>query len=122
MNLVELTKENYSSLVSEAALPIVIEFYSKDCDVCKLLTPLCEKVSKEYEGRANWAKCDIYVNSEIARKYNIKVASQIAVVYKEKSLGVFGGAHVSAKGKGAVKEEWLKERVNKCLESLVKQP
>ena len=120
MGLTEITPQNYAKEVLESPLPTVIEFYSADCDACKLLLPLMEKVSKDYNGKANFAKCERYGNSELARKYGIKVSSQIAVVYKDKLLGVFGGAMISTRGYGAVKEEFLKERVNKCLETLVK--
>ena len=121
MDLIELTQQNYEEIVLKSNLPAVIEFYGTDCEVCKLLTPLFEKVSKEYDGKANWIKCDRIINSEIARKYGIKASSQIAIVNKDKVLGIIPGALISTTGtKGAVKEEYLKERINKYLVDLIK--
>jgi len=122
MGLTELTQQNYAETVVKSDIPAVIEFYGRDCEVCKLLTPIFEKVSQEYKGKANWYKCDRIINSEIARKYGIKASSQIAVVYNDKVVGILPGARVSTSGaKGAVREEFLKQMVNKYLESIVKK-
>jgi len=122
MSLVEITEQNYQKEVVESGLPTIIEFYDQKCDVCKMLLPICEKVSNEYEGKAKWGKCNRYENSEIARKLGIIVASQIAVVYKGQKIGIIPGASVSLGGAhGAVKEERLKEKINGYLESIIKK-
>jgi len=121
MSLIELTQQNYEEVVLKSNLPAVIEFYGTDCEACKLLTPIFEKVSNYYDGKANWMKCDRIINSEIARKYGIRASSQIAVVNKDKVLGILPGARISTTGaKGAVREEYLKEMVGRYLGDFVK--
>jgi len=117
---IELTQQNYQKEVIESNLPTVIKFYDSHCDVCKLLTPILERVSKYYEGKANFANCNRLESSEIARKYGVIVASQIVVAYKDKKLGIFPGAMISAGGAhNAAKEESVKQKIDKCLETLV---
>jgi thioredoxin-like negative regulator of GroEL len=118
---IELTQQNYKTEVLESNIPAVIKFYDHTCDVCKLLSPILEKVSKDYDGKANFANCNRLENSEIARKYGVIVASQIVVAYKDKKLGIFPGAMISSSGAhNAAKEEYLKQKINKCLEGIVK--
>ena len=120
MGLTEITEQNYQKEVVESALPVVIKFYDAHCDVCKLLSPVMDKVSKDYEGKAKFANCDRLAYSEIARKYGIQAASQIAVLYKGQKLGLIPGATVSTSGHGAAKEDFLKQRIDRCLEGIVK--
>ena len=120
MGLVELTNENFEKEVIQSDLPTIIEFYSTTCTVCTKLTPLLEKVSSGYDGKAKFVKCNIYENPQIASKLGIKWASQLAVVYKERPLGVFPGAQGVASGQitDAIKEESLKDRINNYLERI----
>ena len=121
MGLTEITEQNYQDEVVKSAIPVVIKFYDSHCDVCKLLSPVMEKVSKDYEGKAKFANCDRLAYSEIARKYGISVASQIAVIYKGNKLGLIPGANISTNGgHGAAKEDFLKQRINRYLEGIVK--
>ena len=117
---IEINAQNYKTEVLESNLPVVIKFYDHTCDVCKLLSPVLEKISKEYEGKANFANCNRMANSEIARKYGVEKASQIVVAYKDKKLGIFPGAFISGAQHNAAKEEFLKVRINRCLENLIK--
>ena len=121
MSTVELTKENYQKEVVESNLPTVINFHSHDCDSCELLAPIMEKISNEYAGKAKFARCERYGNADIARKYGIQLSAQIVVDYKGKKLGLFSGALISTSGAhGAIKEDSLKQRIDQCLEKIVK--
>lgn len=116
----ELNAQNYKKEVLESDTPVVIKFYDHDCDVCKLLSPILDKVSAEYDSKARFANCNRLENSEIARKYGVVIASQIVVAYRDKKLGIFGGAKISSSGAhNAVKEEFIKDKINGCLEALV---
>ena len=120
--MIEINAQNYKTEVLDSNLPTVIKFYDLKCDVCKLLSPILEKISSEYAGKAKFANCNRYENSEIARGYGIQVASQMVVVYKGKRVGnIIPGATIAAGGAhGAVKEEFLKQKIDKCLEGIVK--
>ena len=120
--MIEINAQNYKTEVLDSNLPTVIKFYDNKCDVCKLLSPILDKISKDYEGKVNFANCNRYENSEIARGYGITVASQMVVAYKGKRLGnIIPGATIASGGAhGAVKEEFLKQKIDRCLESLVK--
>ena len=121
MGLIELTQQNYKAEVLDSNLPVVIKFYDQNCDVCKLLAPVLEKVSADYVNKAKFANCDRLRNSEIARKYGANYASQIVVAYKDKKLGLFPGALISGTKHLAAKEDYLRNNINKYLESIVKQ-
>jgi len=120
MGLIELTLQNYENEVIKSNLPVVIKFYDQNCDVCKLLAPVLDKVSADYSARAKFANCDRLKNSEIARKYGANYASQIVVAYKDKKLGIFPGALISKGQHLAAKEDYLRGNIDKYLAMIVK--
>ena len=57
---------------SSMGLPLIIDFYTTWCGPCKTMSPEFEKLSKEYEGKAIFVKCDIDQAQEIAQNYGIE--------------------------------------------------
>jgi thioredoxin 1 len=117
MGLVELTDENFENEVLQSDLPAVIEFYSGKCGPCKELTPLCEKVSSDYEGKAKFAKCNFDLYPGIVSRYKVKWASTMVVVKQDRILGVFSGSRGTTSGQviGSVKEDTLKRLIDSYL-------
>lgn len=62
-------------------LPIVYDFSAVWCGPCKLFAPVFEKVSKEYEGKANFVKVDVDANPELARQWGIRSVPTIIVAH-----------------------------------------
>lgn len=71
--------------------PVVCDFFATWCGPCKMLSPVMEKVSEQFEGRAEFIKVDIDENMELAARYGIMSIPLVAVFEKgelvEKSLG-----------------------------------
>ena len=48
-------------------LPAIIDFYADWCGPCKMVAPILEELSKEYEGKANIGKMDVDANSNVPK-------------------------------------------------------
>ena len=56
----------------EGDLPCIIDFYADWCQPCKMVAPVLEELSEEYEGKAVVTKLDVDSNPGISAKYGIR--------------------------------------------------
>lgn len=56
----------------EGKLPCIIDFYADWCGPCKMVAPILEELSKEYEGKVNIYKVDTESELELAGAFGIR--------------------------------------------------
>ena len=56
----------------EGTLPAIIDFYADWCGPCKMVAPVLEELSKEYEGKVNIYKVDTEAEAELADVFGIR--------------------------------------------------
>jgi thioredoxin 1 len=77
-----LTKETFLSKVFnyeqnqewkfEGNLPCLIDFYADWCGPCKMVAPILEELSKEFDGKINIYKVNTEVEQELAAAFGIQ--------------------------------------------------
>ncbi len=68
----EITDANFEELVVKSDKPVVIDFWAVWCGPCRMIAPLIEEMSKEYEGKAVIGKLDVDSNPAVTSKFNIR--------------------------------------------------
>ncbi len=78
----KLTKEKFKELFFDyeterewnykPEVPAVIDFYADWCGPCKMVAPIFEELSNEYEGKLNVFKVDTEVERELASIFGIR--------------------------------------------------
>lgn len=58
----------------------VIDFWAEWCGPCRAITPIIEKLSAEYEGKAQVGKVNVDHNPEISFKYGIRSIPTIVIL------------------------------------------
>jgi thioredoxin len=56
----------------EGEIPCIIDFYADWCGPCKMIAPLLELLSEEYEGKINIYKVDTEVEQELSAAFAIR--------------------------------------------------
>lgn len=68
----EITDANFEELVMNSDKPVMIDFWAVWCGPCRMIAPIVEEMSAEYEGKAVIGKVDVDNNQEVAMKYGIR--------------------------------------------------
>jgi thioredoxin 1 len=69
--IVQITDENFEEEVLTSALPTEVDFWAPWCGPCKMVIPIYEKLSEEYEGRFKFCMINVDENQRTAREYQI---------------------------------------------------
>jgi thioredoxin 1 len=62
----------FDSDVLQAQLPVLVDYWAEWCGPCRMIAPILEEVSKEYNGRLTIAKLNVDENQETPAKFGIR--------------------------------------------------
>jgi thioredoxin 1 len=68
---IEVTDETFETVVLQAELPTVVDFWAVWCGPCKMIAPILEQIAQEHDGQLQVTKVDVDHNSESAMKYGV---------------------------------------------------
>ena len=68
----ELTDANFDELVLKSDKPVLVDFWAVWCGPCRMVGPIVEELSKDYEGRAVIGKVDVDSNPNISMQFGIR--------------------------------------------------
>lgn len=71
VNLHKINTLAFEQEVEKAALPVVVDCFTKTCPPCKKMGPVFEKVAGEYDGKVKFIKVDLKNSPEIAKRFKI---------------------------------------------------
>ena len=70
--VLEINKDNYEKEVVQSELPVIVDFWAEWCGPCKMMAPVFEKVSANYEGKLKFAKLDTQAEPELTQNFSIQ--------------------------------------------------
>ncbi len=75
--------ENEKEWKFKGELPAIIDFYADWCQPCKMVAPVLEKLSKEFDGKINIFKVDTEAQGELAGIFQITSIPSILFIPKD---------------------------------------
>ena len=94
---VTLTAANFDRHAN-AELPLLVDFWAEWCGPCKMIAPILDEVSKDYDGRLQIAKMNVDENREVPAKFGIRGIP---------TLMLFKGGELAATKVGALSKAQL---------------
>jgi thioredoxin 1 len=66
-----LTDTTFDKAVSEANLPLLVDFWADWCMPCKMMAPVVEALARDYAGRAYFAKINTDQNRVTSTRFRV---------------------------------------------------
>jgi thioredoxin 1 len=68
----EITDATFDNIVLQSDKPVLVDFWAAWCGPCRMVGPIIDELSNEYDGKAVVGKVDVDNNQEFAAKYGVR--------------------------------------------------
>ena len=102
----EITTENFKTTVLDSNQVALVDFWAEWCGPCRMVGPIVDELSKEYEGKAIIGKVNVEQQRDIAANYGISSIPTILFIK---------GGQIVDKQVGAVPKSELKKKLDNWI-------
>jgi thioredoxin 1 len=68
----EVNDDNFDEVVIKSDKTVLVDFWAEWCGPCRMVAPIMEEISQEYNGKALVVKCDVDNSPGVSAKYGIR--------------------------------------------------
>ena len=97
---------DFDETVLQSDLPVLVDFWADWCGPCKMIAPIVDELSEEYDGVVQFAKVDVDANPSTAMAYGVRSIP---------TLLLFKGGQPIDQVVGAVPKGALKKKIDSAL-------
>ncbi len=82
-----ITDATIDEVVLKSDKTVLVDFWAAWCGPCRMVGPIIEEISTEYEGKAVVGKVDVDANQEFAAKYGVRNIPTVLVFSNGEVVG-----------------------------------
>ena len=92
MSLLEVNDEEFTALVGDSDVPVVVDFWAEWCGPCKQMAPHIEAVATELEGKVKIVKLNVDDFPLVGAKYGVRGLPTMLLFKQGKVAATHNGA------------------------------
>ncbi|PIR48567.1 thioredoxin [Candidatus Peregrinibacteria bacterium CG10_big_fil_rev_8_21_14_0_10_55_24] len=96
-----ISDDQFDQEVLKANVPVLVDFWAPWCGPCKMMIPIVDELSAEYEGRVKIVKINVDENAQTPGKFGVMSIPTFILFKDGKPVSTF----IGAKSKEDVKKE-----------------
>jgi thioredoxin len=89
----KVTDSSFRSEVKNSKIPVLVDFYADWCAPCKTVSPVIDKLSREFQGKIKVVKINIQDNQRVAQEYGVRSIPTVSIFKNGKSVASLIGAY-----------------------------
>jgi thioredoxin 1 len=101
MNIVNATVETFEEDVLQQSGVVLVDFWAEWCGPCKMVSPILDQMSEEYEGQLKIVKVNVDTESPLAEFYKVSSIPTMKIFLDGEPVHQWTGAKPKA---GMLKE------------------
>ncbi|MDD5486798.1 MAG: thioredoxin [Dehalococcoidales bacterium] len=102
----EISDASFDEEVMKATIPVFVDMWAPWCGPCRMVGPIIDKLSTQYEGKVKFCKMNVDDNPATSSRYQI-MSIPTMLLFKQ--------GNVVDTVVGAVPESTLKAKIDKLL-------
>jgi thioredoxin 1 len=67
----EVNEQDFDTVVLKSDVPVLVDFWAPWCGPCRMMHPVIENLSEEYQGKALVIRCNVDDNPALAGRYSV---------------------------------------------------
>ena len=83
----EITDANFEEVVLKSDKPVMVDFWAAWCGPCRMVGPIIDQISEEYDGKAVIGKVDVDAHQQFAAKYGVRNIPTVLVFQNGEVVG-----------------------------------
>lgn len=87
-----VTDKDFEEKVLKATQPVLVDFWAEWCIPCKMISPIVEELSHEYDGKMVFYKLDVDSSPNTALKYNVRSIPTLLIFKNGRAVDQIVGA------------------------------
>jgi thioredoxin 1 len=101
-NIVYADDDNFDQEVLKSNVPVLVDFWAEWCAPCRMIAPMVEEISNEYNGKAKIVKFDIDKGPKVPSQYAVTSIPTLVLFKNGQPMDKLVGAVPKSKIKGII--------------------